>query len=115
MKERGCSGEPFGTGNAGGFETIYVQSGVHGDSPFLGKGDPGPSKDLMSSSGVRQERRLARVKTRRPSLVGYFMRSLSAAFTSGLACRAPRTWMAAMVRRASSGVTSGAMVASPRT
>jgi hypothetical protein len=55
---------------------------------------------------VREARRALR-------RVGYLMRSLSAAFTAELACRAPRTWIAAMVRRASSGVTSPAMLASP--
>jgi hypothetical protein len=43
------------------------------------------------------------------------VRSASAAFTAGLAWKAPRTCTDAMAARASSGVTSLAMVARPRT
>ena len=42
------------------------------------------------------------------------MRSASAALTAALACRDPRTVSEAMVARASSGVTSVAMVARPK-
>jgi hypothetical protein len=41
--------------------------------------------------------------------------SASAAFTSGVACKAPSTTTELMVARASSGVTSGAIVARPST
>ena len=43
------------------------------------------------------------------------MRSRKAAFTAGLACKAPSTSTEAIVARASSGVTSSAMLASPNT
>jgi hypothetical protein len=43
------------------------------------------------------------------------VRSASAAFTAGLAWKAPRTCTEAMAARASSGVTSLAMLARPRT
>ena len=46
---------------------------------------------------------------------GQCVRSASAALTAGLACSAPRTWIEPMVSRASSGETSAAIVASPRT
>ena len=53
-----------------------------------------------------------------PSVPGWGrqrVRSASAAFTAGLACSAPSTEIEAMAARASSGVTSGAMLARPST
>ena len=58
---------------------------------FIGKflfrqGGSGSSKDLMSSSEVLQETTARLVRGARGALwVGYFIRSLSAAFTAGLA------------------------------
>ena len=52
---------------------------------------------------------------RRVLLGGQRMRSFSASFTARLACKAPRTRTEAIVCRASSGVTSLAMLARPRT
>ncbi len=48
-------------------------------------------------------------------LIPYVMRPANAAFTSGLARKAPSTATESMVARASSGVTSSAILASPST
>ena len=45
----------------------------------------------------------------------YRMRLLKAALSVGLMCKAPRTWIEAIVRSASSGETSSAMLARPKT
>jgi hypothetical protein len=64
---------------------------------------PGFGKGMADPEGLK--RRAA----------GYRMRLLKAALSVGLMCKAPRTWIEAIVRSASSGETSSAMLARPKT
>ena len=86
-------GEPAGAGEARGLDHVGMQGVGHG----IG---------FLSAAGRAKEGGEAH---------GQRIRSARAAFTAGLACRAPRTVTLAMAARASSGVTSVAMLARPRT
>src|SRR5215207_6032189 len=78
------------------------------------------AKHALKERGGLNELARAREACRLPNYVLVQHRlhrvlSARAAFTAGLACNAPSTETEAMVARASSGVTSWAMLARPRT
>ncbi len=81
----------------------------------------GPSvlgvNSCVHAKSIRRIERLARFGSGKSGVAGfdYRMRSAKAALTAGLACSAPSTTTEAIVARASSGVTSSEMVASPST
>ena len=66
-----------------------------------------------TSSQLRKERADPGGLKRRAAR--YRMRLLKAALSVGLMCKAPRTWIEAIVRSASSGETSSAILARPKT
>src|SRR4051794_17742864 len=110
-----------GLGEAGRFGHPEGKSVGHVEIfPGLETGHAGSRGGAVPVSGFRVQAVWARRRlqaTGRCYLIGrcYLMRSTRAALTAALACSAPRTLSEAMAARASSGVTSGAMVASPRT
>src|SRR3954464_12528846 len=103
LGEAGCFGHP--EGKSVGHVEIF---------PCLETDHAGSRGGAVPVSGFRVQ---AVWRCRRLQAAGrrYLMGSARAALTAALACSAPRTVSEAMAARASSGVTSGAMVASPRT
>ncbi len=121
LQQRGGVGEPIRAGQTG--LEVRVREVGHDESFLvLGAGQasaigrlvrlPGGVTWVGLSASARSPRWSSGGSAGR---AGYRMRSRKAAFTAGGACKAPSTSTEAMVARASSGVTSWAMVASPNT
>src|SRR5215217_908570 len=123
LQERGSAGVPVRAGQTG-LELMNEREIVHGESfLLLGAGQASTIGRLvrlpvgvtwvgLSASANRPRRWSGGGGAGR---AGHRMRSRKAAFTAGLACKAPSTSTEAIVARANSGVTSSAMVASPST
>ncbi len=120
LQERGGFGEPPGAGEAGRLEHVGVRY-VHFRCFLCLFGKTSGARGSRAASRSRCWRNLtmgggipAASAGRQPASL-YLIRSARAALTAGLARRAPSTTTDSIVAQASSGVTSSAMLARPRT
>ena len=110
LEQHGRLGGPAGAGEArrlvhlGRHQVLHLVGSLLGGTAERPRREASPSGSGSMGCGGRGGAPRA-----------HFMRSASAALTAGLACSAPSTTIEAMVARASSGVTSLPMLASPRT
>ena len=116
-QEGGGFGEPAGLDGAGRRQHVGAAWGlVHDEASLAWEEGERSRRELgeprLGRHGVRKVASLRRLQ---PRGSGHLVRSANAALTAGLAWSAPKTTTEPMAARASSGVTSLAMLASPST